>query len=399
MRTILIKRLLLQAGALCGLLVLLAACGGNGSNSQANAKASHTTPAHGTATSPTVSPSPGILLGPQACPSLIQNPTSWEAIIPIQPGVTQVQSVTCGYLKGVPVLQALVTVIHNDASKTLDVYVYDDITGARPVQIFKLQNLYLGAARISGYNSVETAEAIPTDKQNTTENVASCAHDLCREFKWSDGAGTLVQVAFPGIFPDVTRYQAEDDQLQVNQGQQAWKLSATMTAQAFGASLLHWDANASATLVSGGGARDTQAVVNLKNTAPGSAPLTISLARLEGNTNGGIWIITDVETGGLTITQPQAGSIIHSSASVTGTGSAFEGVIGKVTVLDSQGNDLGHATVQGSKGNGNTTFTTSLSIKPGFANGAEEGLVLLTATSNANGGIAGATVVKVLIQP
>ena len=397
MRVTPMKRLFFQFGALCGLIVLLTACGG-GSDAQAHATATRVPAAHSSATTAEASPSPGILLGPQECPALVKDPSSWNQLIPIQAGVTQVQGVTCGYLKGIPTLQALVTVLHNDTSKTLDVYVYDHLTDASPLQIFKLQNLVLGAAKISGYNSVETAEVLPTHSQLPNENVATCSHDLCREFKWSDGAGTLVQVIFPGLFPDLTRYQAEDDQVQVNQGQQPWKLSATQTAQAFGAQLLHWDANATATTVSGGGSHDTQAVVSLQNTSPGSSALTIDLARLEGNANGGIWIVTGVTSNGLSITQPQSGSIIHSTTTITGTGSAFEGVIGKLSVLDALGNTLSQATVHGATGNGNTTFTTSLTLKAPFTNGAEEGLVLLTATSNATGEVASAALVKVLIQ-
>ena len=398
MRITPLKRLFFQAAALCGLIVLLAACGGSGNNAQAHSTTTRSASTRGAASGPAASPSPSIRLGPQTCPTTIKDPTYWDPIVPTQANVTQIQDVTCGYLKGVPTLQALVTVLHSDQSKTLDVYVYDNITGAAPVQIFKVQNLYSGAARISGYNSVETAEVLQTANQNTNENVASCSHDLCREFKWSDGAGTLVQVAFPGIFPDLTRYQAEDDQTQVNLGQQPWKLSATMTAQALGANLLQWDPNAPATLVSGGGAHDTQAVVNLKNTAPGGNTLTINLSRLEGNANGGIWIVTDVETSGLAITQPQTESIIHSSLNVTGMGNAFEGVIGKVTVLNHLGSAIGNAAVHGASDNGHTTFSTNVTIQPSFTNGTEEGLLVLTESSNANGGVAGAAIVKVLIQ-
>ncbi|HXR66720.1 MAG TPA: Gmad2 immunoglobulin-like domain-containing protein, partial [Ktedonobacteraceae bacterium] len=126
--------------------------------------------------------------------------------------------------------------------------------------------------------------------------------------------------------------------------------------------------------------------------------VTISLARLEGNTNGGIWIATDVASSGLSITQPQTGSIIHSSTAVTGTGNAFEAVIGKVSILNHLYTTLGQATAHGATGNGNTTFSTNVTIKPSFKNGAEEGLVMLDETSNANGGIAGAVIVKVLIE-
>ena len=398
MRIIPIKQqLLFQAGALCGLIVLLTACAGSGSQARATATPGKT--AHGTATitSVTASPSPGISLGPQACPATIKDPTHWDPLVPTQAGVSKVESVTCGYLKGVPTLQALVTVRYSSSNSILDAYVYDNLAGATPTQIFKQQNLYMGDAKISGYNSVETSEVDQASSKNNQKN-GNYTPDLFREFKWSDGAGTLVQVAFAGIFPDLTRYQAEADQAQVNQGRQPWKLSAPMTAQALGASLLHWDSNAPATLVSGGGARDTQAVVSLKNTSPGGNSVTINLARLEGNSNGGIWIVTDVQSSGLSITQPQTGSIIRGPTTVTGTGNAFEGVIGKVTILDHMYTGIGQATVHGTTGNGSTAFSTSVTAQSTFKNGAEEGLVMLTATSNANGGVAGAVIVKVLIQ-
>ena len=56
----------------------------------------------------------------------------------------------------------------------------------------------------------------------------------------------LAQTVFPGIFPDLTRYQAEADQASVNQGHQPWKLSATMVAGALAASLLNWSPNSHA---------------------------------------------------------------------------------------------------------------------------------------------------------
>lgn len=399
MRIIPIKKLFLQAGALCGLIVLLAACAGGG-GTQTNPTPTQGTASHGTSTptGPTASPSPGIGLGPQECPVAVKDPTHWDPIVPTQAGVSKVQSVTCGYLKGVPTLQALVTVLYNGTGSLLDVYVYDNLTGAAPTQLFKLQDLYKGDARISVYNSLETAEVDLSSSVNKGQSGAGYTRDLFREFKWSDGAGTLVQVAFPGIFPDLTRYQAEADQGQVNQGHDPWKLSATKTAQALGASLLQWDQNAPATLVNGGGASDVQAVVSLKNTGPAGNSVTINLTRLEGNTNGGIWIVTSVTADGLSITQPQTGSIIHSTTTVTGTGNAFEAVIGKVTILDHLYTDIGHAAARGAIGNGNTTFSTKVSAQPTFKDGAQEGLVILTETSNATGGVASAVVVKVLIQ-
>ena len=384
---------------LFGLVVLLVACASNGGTGQA----SSTPTAHAQSTATpgdgALTPSPGIRLGPQSCPDAVKNPSYWDPLIPTQPGVSQVHSVTCGYLKGVPTLQALVTVLYTGTGSLLDVYVYDNITAAHPTQIFKLQNLSKGDAKISGYNTVLTAEVDQASSENKGKANADMVPDLFREFKWSDGAGTLVQIAFPGLFPDLTRYQAEADQAQVNQGHQPWKLSAIMTAQALGASLLHWSPDAPATLTSGGGSNDVQAIVKLRNNSPGGSGVTITMSRLEGNTNGGIWIVTSVTSDGLSITQPQSASIIHSSITVTGTGSAFEGVIGQITVLDHLNTNIGQAQVHGAVGNGSTTFSTSVTCHPTFKTGAEEGLIMLGAENNASGGIAGAVIVKVLIMP
>lgn len=383
-----------------GLIVLLAACAGNSGSGTGNPSASATPQKQSTAPGEggAVTPSPGISLGPQACPAAVKDPAHWDPLIPTQANVSSVNAVTCGYLKGVPALQALVTVLYQGTGRILDVYVFDNITAAKPTPMFKLQSLYKGDARISVYNTILTAEVDQSSSLNNGKPNVGLVPDLFREFKWSDSAGALVQIIFPGIFPDLARYQAENDQGQVNQGHQPWKLSATMTAQAFGASLLRWDPNAPATLTSGGGARDAQAVVSLKNTSPGSSPVTLTMARLEGNTNGGIWIIIGVTTSGLSITQPQGASLIHSNVTITGTGSAFEGVIGKVTVLDHLYADIGHAQARGATGNGSTTFSTSVTCQPTFKTGAQEGLVMLTSENNAAGGVAGTVIVKVLIQ-
>jgi hypothetical protein len=328
----------------------------------------------------------------------VNDPAYWDPLIPTQANVSSVRTVTCGNLKGVPTLQALVTVLYQGTGRILDVYVFDNITASTPLPMFRLQGLYKGDARISSYNTLLTAEVDQHSGLNNNKSNAELVPDLFREFKWSDGAGTLVQVSFPGIFPDLTRYQADVDQAQVNQGHQPWKLSATMTAQAFGASLLHWNPNALATLTSGAGAHDAQATVSLKNTSPGSSALALTMARLEGKTNGGIWLVIAVAASNLSITQPQNASVIHSGITVTGTGSAFEGSIGRVTILDHLYTDIGHAQARGAVGTGMTTFTTAITFQPTFKTGAQEGLIMLASENMAAGGIAGAVVVKVLIQ-
>lgn len=393
------KRHLYQISALVLLLLLLAACSGSNTGNSSTPAAT-TKPGQsqtpGEADTPTQVP--GIRFGAQPCPLAVNTPEHWDPIIPTQAGTSKVESVICGYLKGVVRLQALVTVRYDGTGGNLDVYVYDNLTSSPPDQMFKLQGLSHGQTKISGYNSVLTVEVDENSHVNKGKAAASQIADLAREFKWSDGAGTLVPVAFSGIFPDLTRYQAEADQKDVNQGKDIWKLNPTRTAQEFGATLLHWDANAQATVVSGGGQHDAEAEVTLKNTAAGSKPVTLSMARLEGNTNGGIWIITAVSATGMEITAPQGLSTIQSPVTVTGKGDAFEAVIGTVTVLDHLYTDVGHATARGAQGNGNTTFSTGVTFNSTFQTGAEDGLVMLSAENNASGGTSAVVIIKVLLQ-
>jgi Immunoglobulin-like domain of bacterial spore germination len=417
------KHVLLAVSQLLLLIFVLAACGGgNGNNNNANTKPTATnsiangtsttgptthggtTPAPGNGTSttgdiPPVAP-PGVVLGPRACPDAVKDPAHWDPIIPTQSGTSRVESVTCGNLLGNSTLQALVTVRFAGSGAFLDVYVYNNIISPAPMQLFTLPHLDKGDAKISGYNTVLTAQVDPNSSINAGKDNASLVQDLFREFKWSAGAGTLVQVAFPGFFPDMTRYEAEADQVQVSQGHQPWKLNAVMTAQALAAStsLLKWSPNAPATLIQGGGTHDVKAVVRVKSTKPGSGNINVTMYRLEGNTDNGIWIVTGVESDSLAITSPVAATSISSPVTVTGTGNAFEGQIGRVTVFDHLLTDIGHANAIGAIGMGNTTFSTSVKYNSDFHGGSQEGIVALYAYSNADGSIASAVIVKVLIS-
>ncbi|MDQ2906993.1 MAG: Gmad2 immunoglobulin-like domain-containing protein [Chloroflexota bacterium] len=297
-------------------------------------------------------------------------------------------------------MQALVTVVYDGTGHILDVHVFNNITAPAPTEIFKLLGLYAGDAKISAYNTILSAEVDNNSAINKNKPNAGLQRDLFREFKWSDQLTTLVPVAFPAFFPDLTRYQAELDQGQVNQGQQAWKLSATQTAQMFAASdhFLKWGSAAAATIVSGGGAHDVSAVVSVKSGHPvGGGSAQISMSRLEGNTNGGIWEITSVTSNGMSIGAPTTGGLQSSPVTISGAGNAFEGKIGTVTVLDHLYNDIGHSDANGASGNGHTTFSSNVTYHSDFQGGSQEGVIVLVSFSQANGAIAGMVTVKVLL--
>jgi hypothetical protein len=391
-RSAIIMLIIALGAALVGCVPTL---GGNNQTPGTSTAAVKTSPTAGAA-SP--SPSPGVLLGPQTCPTAVQSPSYWTTVVqlPPQSSITRVQ---CANLMGTPDLQALVDVTYQGTGHIMDVHVFTKITSAQPQQIFQLLGLYHGDAKISGYNTVITAEVDQNSAVNKGQPEASLQQDLFREFKWSDAQQTLVQVAFPAFFPDLTRYQAEADQAEVNQGQQPWKLNAVMVAQALAASqqLFNWGPAAPATLVSGGGQHDLDAVVTVKSPHRGGGSIQVSLARLEGNTNGGIWEVTAVTSPTLSITAPAALSRLQSPVTVSGKGEAFEGIIGTLKLFNHLYAQNGQAQVHGASGNGATTFSTSLSYSSDFKGGAQEGVLMLASLSAADGSIASGTLEKVLI--
>ncbi len=336
----------------------------------------------------------GIQLGQQPCPASVQAVDHWNAIV--DTGATKtVVGVVCGYLMGIPSLQAVVKVGYKDTKFLIDVDVFTAISSAKPVRIFALSGLVQGDVNISNYNTLLTAQIDPNSSLNKGHPAAQQVVDLYREFKWSDSAGTLVPVAFSGLFPDISRYQAEFEQYEVNNGQgyQQWRLSAVTTAQNFAQFVLKWDPNTPTTVLSGGGTSDAKAVVQIKNPSAGGAAIQLSLSRLELNTNGGIWEVTDVATAGITLSSPQNTQLLSSPVQVTGVNSAFSGKPTTVIIEDHDRAAIGQVSATGT-----SAFSMRIPYASTFQSGTQEGIVALYIYTG-NRVVVGAVMVKVLLSP
>jgi hypothetical protein len=346
----------------------------------------------------TVVTAAGIQLGPQPCPSAVQSAAHWETITGMS-ATQKVEGVLCGYLMGVPTLQAVVKVRDGDTDGLLDIDVYANITSTHPSRIFLLKGLPHGDVGISNYNTLLTGEIDQKSSQQAGVPSTPVQQDLYREFRWSDSAGTLVQIAFPGLFPDLTRYQAEFEQGEVNTGQgfQQWRLSAVTTAQHFAEFVLGWDANAPTTVLSGGGTHDARALILVKNASAGDATIKLSLSRLELNTNGGIWEVTDVATDGMTIASPQNAQQLTSPMQVIGVDTVFTGKPTTIMVFDHDRTEIGQTTVTQASGIGKTNIATSISFSSKFQGETQEGIIALYSYTG-NHVIVGAVLVKALLS-
>ncbi len=340
--------------------------------------------------------------GARYCPGKVGNPSYWDHIIGTH-GDAKVENVTCDKIMQYPAIQALVTVRHHSQGSLLDVYVYANILNKQPTQFFNLPGLYKGMAKISGYNTILTAQVDLNSSINHNKPATQLKLDLFREFKWSDCAGAFKQTVFPGMYPDLSRYQAEADQAQVSRGHDPWKLDAVQTAKNFATSILKMKSNSSVIVVSGGGAHDLNAVVNVTLPPDGGStpyPVKFTLSRLEANINGGIWEVTAVESENMAITSPRSHERLDSPVTITGSGVAFEGQIGVVRVLDHLYNDIGHAFATSQNTNsgfGPGTFSTPVKYDASFHGGSQEGILALYHQGGAETDF-GVIMVKVLVE-
>ena len=382
---------------LISLLILfctLVACGYSGGSSTINSSAHTETGGKTSKATPTVV----IKQGVQACPATVSTTQYWDALVPTQPPNYIVENVTCASLLGTSSLQALVTVRSAGSGRTLDIHVYNNITAPKPDEVFQLQNLLNGDAKISTYHTIITGEVDPNSQINKYQGNANFTMDLFREFKWFNSTHTFYPVVFPGLFPDLTRYEAESDQQKVNQGQQAWQLDAAQVADRFANTYLKWPLSSNATIDSGGHNGDTDAIVSIKDAGADSPSIKVSMSRLENNTTNGIWIVKNVISDGLAINMPTNLDVIGSPTTITGNGNASGGVIGQAFVLDHLGEKVGNAQVTGNSDTGNTNFSTSISFQPTFINGDESGILAIYTYNNAYGTISAVAMAKVLLH-
>ena len=352
----------------------------------------------------TPTPPPGVVLGPQACPSGIGDPAHWNAILGTNNSERQVESVSCANIMDNPSLQALVLVRHTNANATLDVYVFNNISSSKPTRIYLLQGLIKGDAKISGYNTIMTAEVDKSSSLNAGKPVSAMTADLFREFDWSVGEKTLTQTAFPGIFPDLTRYQAEADQAQVNAGHQPWKNDAQSVAKALAKQFFGWDRSLTSKVLSGGGSRDVGASVQVQEAPlPGAKQgptVTVTLSRLEGKTSN-MWVAIAAQDGPGALTSVQPRQLVASPVKLEGKASAFENTIGMAYILDHQYTKVGQAIVTGNAGigMGNSTYSIQVSYQTSFKQGPQEGVVEVQLTSPIESHPYSAVMVKVLLSP
>jgi len=312
-----------------------------------------------------------------SCPSYVAA-TNWDSLLGTKSGVDKVQLVSCGSLEGSGSLEAVVGVGYYTLDARLDVYVFDHLTST-PTITFKVPGLIDGDAQISPTGSLVTAEI-------GLKGIPSKTTNLFKEYQWN-GSG-FVQVLFPYLYPDMTLYQAEQDNTlvtgEIAAGQKAdlWKTSGTEEAAHLALSIFLWS-TVTQTVLTYDKAADT-IIVQINNTAPGGGGFIATLHHLDGNANNILEIASvrplDSNT---TLTSPAPGAQLTSPISVSGVALAGSQILGEVAVFDDTYILAGNSGPIASSGSSYVTFTNSVKYSLN-ASGLQEGVVVLMTTDQNN---------------
>jgi len=296
-----------------------------------------------------------------------------------------VQKVICGNLS-TGSLDALIDVRYYSSDAKLDYYVYDNLFGT-PNQRFSGRGLLNGDAVISSVGTLTTAEVNPSD-------AIKGPRDLFKEYQWN--GSSFAQILFPGMYPDMTRYQADQSQalvsseiaaLQPGQPQtqikDIWRLSAGGVATHLAREIFHW--NSTTVILPQGSSKSLDFTLQVNNTSTGGGGFFATVHHYnEVSTNiFEVYQITAVD-GSSGISSPAAYAQLTSPVSISGSAIANGGVLGQIVLYDDMFTAVGTSgAIPSPASSGYVQFTDSVSYHLG-AQGLQEGVVAFYPTNQNN---------------
>lgn len=376
---------------LCSLAVLLSGCAKVPAKKGTGQVVTPTTTPMQVTPTPTPKP-PNITLQVVGCPSGLS--INWDRLVGTTPHVNKVQKVTCGTLEGSGTFEALVNVRYYSPDARLDFYVYDNLFGA-PTRTFKMLGLLNGDAQISPSSTIMTAEVGPQD-------ALKASPDVFKEYRWN--GTTFGQIFFPGMYPDMTYYQAEQDQAQLNaelaagERRNAWKITFYGVVDNLATKIFHWtDTHTSTIRFRSSTGTYIAAVTNL---GPGGGGFIASMFHLD-NSEANIFEVMQVTSldGTASLLSPTTGGQLTSPVKVSGTSLASGSILGKVVVYNDTFIAVGDSgDIRSPISSGYTSFTKAVQYRLNGP-GLQEGIVVFTSTTQNNTNLSSQVImVKVLLS-
>ena len=304
---------------------------------------------------------------------------NWDRLVGTKAGMNKVQTVTCGSLEGAGSFDALISVRYYTHDARLDYYVYDNLNGS-PHRSFSMQGLLNGDAQISPGGTLITAEIGSGDP-------IQGARDVFKEYGWNGVA--FQQMLFPGIYPDMTYYQAEQDQARLNtelaagDKRDAWKASFSGVANELAKKIFHWTSTHFSSVQFSN--HDGIFIGSITNLGPGGGGFVASMFHLD-NYLSNIYVIKQVTSldGSTVLTNPVVGVQLSSPISSSGSALGSGGILGKVVVYSDTFIALGDSgNIPGPGTGGYVNFSKSVLYRLNSTS-MQEGLVAFYASTQNN---------------
>lgn len=192
----------------------------------------------------------------------------------------------------------VVPVIDASSQQIRDLYVYScSIHDNQPELAlrFKKQNLVNGLFSVTQADTMNVSELDPHLTPDSS-SATPFQQTVNREYLWQNGA--FVQATFPGLYPVLSRVEAEDLQTQFNQGHPFPWSDPIVTTTHMVQDLLHWNTSKlSITLID-----QAQSVAHVLLTQ--SSPhfvVQVTLQRLVQPDENGLWFVTQAQTAGISV--------------------------------------------------------------------------------------------------
>ena len=299
----------------------------------------------------------------------------------------------CGSLEGSGSFEALVNVRYYTPDAKLDYYVYDNLNGT-PSRTFSMQGLLDGDAQISPSGTIMTAEIGPQDTIKTKP-------DVFKEYQWN--GSTFGQAMFPGMYPDMTYYQAEQNQAQLNtelaagNKQNAWRTVFLGVPDHLAKLIFHWT-NIDTHTVRFQSSTGTY-IVAVYNLGPGGGGFIATMFHLDNSEANTFEImqLTSID-GSVLLSTPTTGVQLGNPLTISGSTYANGTVLGKAVIYNDTFFDIGDSgDIRSPASAGYVNFTKSINYHLN-SSGVQEAAVAFYWTNQNNSNFTNQVViVKVLL--
>ncbi|GAC1467426.1 MAG: hypothetical protein PVSMB5_11340 [Ktedonobacteraceae bacterium] len=215
---------------------------------------------------------------------------------------------------------AMVQIVDKSTQHLQDLYIYGCSTqhgNPALTLLFKQQGLVQGIATVTQARTLSIGQLDTTLAPNRDSFLLPMQENVYREYAWHDGI--FSQISFPGLYPVISRSEAEALQEQANREQDLpWKDPLITTAQ-MAQDLFKWpEQSFHTTIIETNGS--TAHVRLTRLTRPQAhMEVIVSLAKLVQSGTNGLWFVTSAQTAGITYNPAQPYTISTSPLLLTGT--------------------------------------------------------------------------------